>query len=93
MKTSVKNSNFKRIALIALLIFGSIGIQANPLNYILGSETTGLDIVYIVLGISAIWMLIFFEGYTNEDKAENSSVKIRSSEENHYHKKVVRKTS
>jgi uncharacterized membrane protein YuzA (DUF378 family) len=94
MKTTVKTSNLKRITLIALFIFGAVSTQANPLNYIMGSEATGLDLVYIILGIAAIWMLLFFEGYTSEeDKNEKSAVKIRISDESNHHRKVVRKTS
>jgi hypothetical protein len=46
------------------------------------------------LGVAAIWMLLFFEGYNgDEDKIEKSSVKIRISDESNHHRKVVRKTN
>jgi uncharacterized membrane protein YuzA (DUF378 family) len=94
MKTSTSTSKLKRTALIALLIFSAAATQANPLNYIMGSEATGLDLVYIILGVAAIWMLLFFEGYNgDEDKIEKSSVKIRISDESNHHRKVVRKTN
>lgn len=90
---SVKKQNFKRMSIIALLILSAVSINANPLSYILGSEATGLDVVYIILGISAIWMLIFFEGYNSEEKEENASLPIRTIEENRYQRRIVKKTS
>ena len=96
MKTS-KNIKpaVKRLSFLAILLLSSFTISANPLNYILGADATGLDVVYILSGISAISLLLFYPDNAVANHNIQQHIKIKSSTlslEN-YHRKVVKKTS
>lgn len=92
MKTN-KSLQLKKWIYTSILLFAAFGFFVNPLNYIMGSETNGLDMVYLILGISAILMLLFFKGYNAEDKEEAVAIKPMNPDENFHRRKVIRKTS
>lgn len=84
----------KRISILAVLLLCAYSVSASPLSVIMGGETNGLDFVYIVLGISAIWILLLYPGHSDTSEELNSeTVRINPNQEHKHYRKVIRKTA
>ena len=91
-----KKSGVKRLSILAVLLLSTYTISANPLTYILGADSTGLDAVYILMGISGISLLLFFPESKVSNEIKQDVIQVRSNYNNdfsNYRRKVVKKTS
>jgi len=86
--------NIKRLGILAILLLSTFTISANPLSYILGTDATGLDITYILMGISGISILLFYPDNSISNRTNHRPIKIKSTfdDDSSYHRKIVKKT-
>lgn len=95
MKTKFNiNRLMKRISILAILLLCAYSVSASPLTVIMGADSNGLDFMYIVLGISAMGILIFYP--VNEDTGEElkrEELVISSEFKPKHYRKVIRKTA
>jgi len=88
------NRLMKRISILVILLLCAYSVSASPLTLIMGGESNGLDFIYLILGVTAICILLFYpvnDETANELKSEG--IKINSGFEHKHYRKVIRKTA
>ncbi|MBK9283916.1 MAG: hypothetical protein IPM51_06295 [Sphingobacteriaceae bacterium] len=52
--------NFKTILTLTIIVLCSFGAYANPLVNFISLHANTLDLIYVFLGLTALWILIFY---------------------------------